>query len=184
VQARRGRVLQYAGDNILVAFGADEAREDDAERAVCCGLALLDLGTTLGAEVLAAHDHAGLNVRVGRTPVACCWAAAWTPTAASAASRSISPRAWSRPRRQIAIGRSNWLFAGSLRGGQRAAAVMSQSSRRGATAATRTGTCRTSSSACRHSPPAKSTNCCRIAGCRTQFIADRGPSHGIQDAAR
>jgi hypothetical protein len=27
--------------------------------------------------------------------------------------------------RPVAIGRSNWLFAGSLRGGQRAAAVMS-----------------------------------------------------------
>jgi transposase len=32
------------------------------------------------------------------------------------------PRYWIRP---IAIGRNNWLFAGSLRAGQRAAAVMS-----------------------------------------------------------
>jgi class 3 adenylate cyclase len=31
VQAHRGKVLQYAGDNILAAFGVDEAREDDAE---------------------------------------------------------------------------------------------------------------------------------------------------------
>ncbi len=44
VQAHAGKVLQYAGDSILAAFGADEAREDDAERAVRCGLALLDLG--------------------------------------------------------------------------------------------------------------------------------------------
>ena len=65
VVAHRGRVLQYAGDNILAAFGADEAREDDAERAVHCGLALLELGQVLGAEVLAAHGHAGFNVRVG-----------------------------------------------------------------------------------------------------------------------
>jgi len=65
VAAHRGRVLQYAGDNILAAFGADEAREDDAERAVQCGLALLALGKTLGTEVLAAHSHAGFNVRVG-----------------------------------------------------------------------------------------------------------------------
>ena len=56
VGAHRGRVLQYAGDNILAAFGADEAREDDAERAVHCGLALLELGRTLGAEVLARHS--------------------------------------------------------------------------------------------------------------------------------
>ena len=65
VQAHRGKVLQYAGDNILAAFGADESREDDAERAVHCGLALLELGKLLGAEVLAAHRHAGFNVRVG-----------------------------------------------------------------------------------------------------------------------
>jgi len=39
VQAHRGKVLQYAGDNILAAFGADESREDDTERAVHCGLA-------------------------------------------------------------------------------------------------------------------------------------------------
>ncbi len=65
VQTHRGRVLQYAGDNILAAFGADEAREDDAERAVRCGLALLKLGRTLGAEVQRVHGHAGFDFRVG-----------------------------------------------------------------------------------------------------------------------
>ncbi len=65
VQAHRCRVLQYAGDNLLAAFGADEAFEDDTERAVRCGLALLELGKTLGAEVQAAHGHPGFNVRVG-----------------------------------------------------------------------------------------------------------------------
>lgn len=65
VQAHQGRVLQYAGDNILAAFGADRTREDDAERAVSCGLALLALGRTLGAEVLATHGHEGFGVRVG-----------------------------------------------------------------------------------------------------------------------
>ena len=65
VQAHRGKVLQYAGDNILAAFGAEANAEDDAERAVHCGLALLELGRALGAEVQAAHGHAGFNVRVG-----------------------------------------------------------------------------------------------------------------------
>lgn len=65
VQAHGGKVLQYAGDNLLAVFGADETREDDAERAVHCGLSLLALGRTLGAEVLAAHGHPGFNVRVG-----------------------------------------------------------------------------------------------------------------------
>ena len=65
VEAHRGRVLQYAGDNLLAVFGADEAREDDAELAVHCALALLELGRTLGKEVRAAYGHAGFNVRVG-----------------------------------------------------------------------------------------------------------------------
>jgi len=65
VQEHRGKVLQYAGDSVLAAFGADEAREDDAERAVRCGLAMLALGKVLGAEVQAAVGHAGFDVRVG-----------------------------------------------------------------------------------------------------------------------
>lgn len=65
VQAHQGRVLQYAGDNILAVFGAGETREDDAERAVLCGLALLTLGKTLGDEVAMRHAFTGLGVRVG-----------------------------------------------------------------------------------------------------------------------
>lgn len=65
VQSHGGRVLQYAGDNLLAAFGADTAREDDAERAVLCGLALCALGRTLGDEVRRAHGHDGVHVRVG-----------------------------------------------------------------------------------------------------------------------
>jgi class 3 adenylate cyclase/tetratricopeptide (TPR) repeat protein len=60
-----GKVLQYAGDSILAAFGADEIHEDDTERAVRCGLALIELGKTLGREVEAAHGHAGFGVRLG-----------------------------------------------------------------------------------------------------------------------
>ncbi len=65
VAAHGGRVLQYAGDNILAAFGADVSHEDDAERAVRCGLALLELGRALGAEVLSRHGQRGFDVRVG-----------------------------------------------------------------------------------------------------------------------
>ena len=43
VRAHGGTVLQYAGDSLLAAFGTPQAREDDAERAVRCGLALLPL---------------------------------------------------------------------------------------------------------------------------------------------
>ncbi len=65
VAAHRGRVLQYAGDNLLAAFGVDEAREDDPEHAVRAGLELLVLGRTLGAEVQAQHGDAGFDVRIG-----------------------------------------------------------------------------------------------------------------------
>jgi class 3 adenylate cyclase/tetratricopeptide (TPR) repeat protein len=65
VAAHHGKVLQYAGDNLLAAFGADEAREDDAERAVRCGLALLAEGRALGEEVRQHHRQSGFGVRVG-----------------------------------------------------------------------------------------------------------------------
>jgi len=65
VQAHGGRVLQFAGDSLLAAFGADGAREDDAERAVHAGLALLQAGREQGARVQAQHGLAGFDVRVG-----------------------------------------------------------------------------------------------------------------------
>src|SRR4030095_8526080 len=37
VDAHRGKVLQYAGDSLLAAFGTAESREDDAAQAVRCG---------------------------------------------------------------------------------------------------------------------------------------------------
>lgn len=70
VQAHGGRVLQFAGDSLLVAFGADRAAEDDAERAVRCGLALCRLGRTVRAELKGSHgdgEESGdaFAVRVG-----------------------------------------------------------------------------------------------------------------------
>jgi transposase len=68
--------------------------------------------------------------------------------------------------RPIALGRSNWLFAGSLRAGKRAAAIMSllHSARINGHDPTRTS--RTCSSGCRRTRPAASTSCCRTAGHR------------------
>jgi class 3 adenylate cyclase/tetratricopeptide (TPR) repeat protein len=65
VEAHRGKVLQYAGDSLLAVFGADEAREDDPERAVRAGLALLAEGRSLGVQVKCQHGHDGFSVRVG-----------------------------------------------------------------------------------------------------------------------
>jgi len=65
VASHRGKVLKYAGDSVLAAFGADGTAEDDVERAVRCGLALRDLGVSLRAEVEAAHGFGGTGVRIG-----------------------------------------------------------------------------------------------------------------------
>ncbi len=65
VAAHQGKVLQYAGDSLLAVFGAELAQEDDAERAVRAGLALLAEGARHGQRVLERHGHSGFNVRVG-----------------------------------------------------------------------------------------------------------------------
>ena len=65
VESHRGKVLKYAGDSVLAAFGADGTAEDDVERAVRCGLALRQLGVSLRAEVEAAHNLGGTGVRIG-----------------------------------------------------------------------------------------------------------------------
>lgn len=67
-----GEVLRYVGDNLKVAFGAhgtDGTREDDAERAVYCGLALLAEAARRGDEVKRVHGHHGFNDREVRQRV-------------------------------------------------------------------------------------------------------------------
>ena len=44
VEVHQGRVLRFTGDGLKAAFGMDVAREDDPERAVRAGLALLQAG--------------------------------------------------------------------------------------------------------------------------------------------
>ena len=60
-----GRVLQYAGDSLLAAFGADEGHEDDAEHAVHAGLAIVDEARLVAAEIEATWKIPGFSVRVG-----------------------------------------------------------------------------------------------------------------------
>jgi class 3 adenylate cyclase/predicted RNA-binding Zn-ribbon protein involved in translation (DUF1610 family) len=55
-----GFVAKYMGDGVLAYFGYPQAHEDDAERAVRCGLALVDAASQLHTS----HD-ATLRVRIG-----------------------------------------------------------------------------------------------------------------------
>ena len=65
VDAAGGRVLQYAGDSLLAVFGALEAHEDDPERAVRAGLALIGEAPRVAAAIESRHGIAGFDVRVG-----------------------------------------------------------------------------------------------------------------------
>ncbi|MDE1947106.1 MAG: AAA family ATPase, partial [Burkholderiales bacterium] len=59
-----GHIAQYLGDGLLVYFGYPSANEDDAERAVGAGLAIVQAIRQLSAR-LAARIGSGLSVRVG-----------------------------------------------------------------------------------------------------------------------
>ena len=65
VKNQQGRVLQYAGDSLLAVFGADQALEDDPERAVRAGLAIIEEAPLLAARFQAEHGLKGFNLRVG-----------------------------------------------------------------------------------------------------------------------
>jgi len=63
VTTHGGIVEKFAGDAVLAAFGIPQAHEDDAERAVRAGLAMLDSVHELGLEARVGIDfdpaHAG-----------------------------------------------------------------------------------------------------------------------------
>src|SRR5215469_6395665 len=59
-----GHVAKYLGDGVMVYFGWPQAHEDDAERAVRAGLAIIDEVDVLKGRLAAAHQPR-LAVRVG-----------------------------------------------------------------------------------------------------------------------
>ena len=65
VESQGGKVLQYAGDSVLAVFGADETREDEPERAIRAGLAMLAEAQRQAVAVQGEHGHEGFNVRIG-----------------------------------------------------------------------------------------------------------------------
>jgi class 3 adenylate cyclase len=72
VEAHGGKVLQYAGDSLLAAFGAERSREDDAERAVRAGLALLDEARAKARRSSSASVTAASGSGSACTPARCC----------------------------------------------------------------------------------------------------------------
>ncbi len=64
IEQAGGYVAQYLGDGLLVYFGYPRASENDAERAVRCGLELVEATRALNPELQSAHD-VQLSLRVG-----------------------------------------------------------------------------------------------------------------------
>ena len=78
VQQHGGEVPRYAGDNLKVALGAHDTagtREDDAERAVHCGLALLAEAARRGDDIKRRYGVKASTPASASTPVAWCAAA-------------------------------------------------------------------------------------------------------------
>ncbi len=65
VRAHGGEVLQYAGDSLLAVWGGARAHEDDAERAVNAGLALLADARQQAQAVARDFGAPGFAIRVG-----------------------------------------------------------------------------------------------------------------------
>ena len=65
VEAHHGRVLRYTGDGLKAVFGADAVREDDAERAVQCALALQTEARSLAATWSRRGPGFDFAIRVG-----------------------------------------------------------------------------------------------------------------------
>ena len=65
IEAHQGRVLRFTGDGVKAAFGMDETREDDAERAVRAGLAILQAGREQAEAAARLHGITDFAVRVG-----------------------------------------------------------------------------------------------------------------------
>ena len=65
VQAHGGQVLQYAGDSVLAAFGAEVSVEDDPEQAVRAALRIVESAQRTSARVVEQFGLQGFDVRAG-----------------------------------------------------------------------------------------------------------------------
>lgn len=64
IRARRGVVYSHMGDGIMAVWGDTTSAEDDAEQAVRCGLAMLDVVNTDGLLIAGTRVHAKMRVGI------------------------------------------------------------------------------------------------------------------------
>ena len=69
LEAFGGTVEKFAGDAVLAVFGAPVTHEDDAERAVRAGLAILDDLAELNASAASKDLHVRVGINTGETVV-------------------------------------------------------------------------------------------------------------------
>ena len=69
LEAFGGTVEKFAGDAVLAVFGAPVTHEDDAERAVRAGLAILDDLAKLNASAASKDLHVRVGINTGETVV-------------------------------------------------------------------------------------------------------------------
>ena len=65
IEQHGGQVRSYQGDGFLALFGYPVTREDDAERAIRAGLALLAESQAYAPQIAAQWGYGGFNIRVG-----------------------------------------------------------------------------------------------------------------------
>lgn len=65
VEKHGGRATRFMGDGFKAVFGLDVAHEDDAERAVRAGLALIEAAKTFAVKVERDWGRRGFDIRVG-----------------------------------------------------------------------------------------------------------------------
>lgn len=69
LEGHGGTVEKFAGDAVLAVFGAPVAHEDDTERAIRAGLAILDEAARINARDASAGLHLRVGVNTGETVV-------------------------------------------------------------------------------------------------------------------
>src|SRR5437773_9903634 len=92
-----GIVEKFAGDAVMAAFGVPQAHEDDAERAVRAGLAILDAVEELELQARVGVESGEVVVEESDSSFATGEAVARGTARAGRGARAAAPRSWRAP---------------------------------------------------------------------------------------